>query len=189
MKTLLYINACMREQSRTEKLCRRYIEHLIRNEVFDIKEVKLSEQELKPFNHTMLEKRNADMENQSFNDSDYQFAKDFASADFIVIAAPLWDCSFPSVLKVYFEHICVNGITFGYTADGKPLSLCHAEKLVYISTAGGYIKKNNSVKLYMEELCDMFGIENRNCFIADGMDIVGNDTEKILNKTYKLMCG
>ena len=45
---------------------------------------------------------------------------------------------FPSILKVYLEHVCVTGITFhyvGYETQG----LCKAKKAVYISTAGGFV--------------------------------------------------
>ena len=47
-----------------------------------------------------------------FNDHIFDYAKDFAKADTIVIAAPFWDLSFPASLKCYIEAINILGITF-----------------------------------------------------------------------------
>ncbi len=55
---------------------------------------------------------------RQFDDPYFRYARQFAGADEIVIAAPYWDLSFPSVLKVYLEHICITGITFQYTPEG-----------------------------------------------------------------------
>ena len=41
-------------------------------------------------------------------------AEKFKDYDMVVVAAPYWDMMFPSVLKVYYEHIAVSGITFTY---------------------------------------------------------------------------
>ena len=43
------------------------------------------------------------------------YAKQFAGADTIVIAAPFWDLSFPAILKTYIENIYVTGIVSRYS--------------------------------------------------------------------------
>ena len=53
--------------------------------------------------------------------------KQFAAADVIVIAAPYWDLMFPAVLKTYLENITVTGITFCYSDQGRPQSMCKAK--------------------------------------------------------------
>ena len=52
------------------------------------------------------------------------YARQFAAADRIVIAAPLWDLSFPAQLKVYLENIYVTGIVTKYSEAGEPVGLC-----------------------------------------------------------------
>lgn len=132
MKTL-FINACVREESRTLQLCREYMKRHWEKET--VTEVSLKDSLLTPVNEEMLRQRDADISVGDFSSSRYDWAKDFADADEILIGAPFWDCSFPSMLKVYLEHVCVNGITFGYGSDGVPMALCKAKKLIYITTA------------------------------------------------------
>ena len=179
---VLFVNACIRKESRTLVLCREYLNRFKPDEV---EEVNLQELKLLPFNVLMLNQRNADIEAKDWSGREYDLAKKFAAADRIVIGAPFWDYSFPACLKVYFEHICVNGITFGYSPDGTPLSLCKAEKLAYITTAGGYISKRKSCEAHIRDLCDMFSIQSMQFICAEGLDIIGNDPQKILASTLE----
>lgn len=112
MKEILFINACVRAGSRTESLCSNYINKCFQKENYFVKEIKLKELNLEPLYEKDLEIRNSDIESNDFSKPEYKLAKDFSAADLIIIAAPYWDCSFPSMLKVYFEHICVNNISF-----------------------------------------------------------------------------
>ena len=130
--TTLFVNACAREESRTLSLCRAYLEG---NPA--VEEVRLFERNLVPFDWKMVEERVALIEKADWGDSMFDLAKQFAAADEIVIGAPYWDLSFPAVLKVYIEHVTVNGIVFHYTEEGRPEGLCKAKRLVYITTSGG----------------------------------------------------
>lgn len=175
----LFINACMRPESRTHQLCRAYIEKHWSGSETDVQEVIVKDQALKPYDQPMLEQRSAAVAARDYADPQYDHAKTFAQADVILVGAPYWDLSFPSMLKVYFEHICLNGVTFGYGPKGQ-MGLCKAKKLVYITTSGGYIRKPNSLEAYLHELCAMFGIQNLKIHKAEGLDIHGNDPQAIL---------
>lgn len=72
-------------------------------------------------------------------DTMFDYANAVAQADMLVIAAPYWDMSFPSSLKIFFEAASVEGITFTYADDGTPIGLCAAEDMYYVTTSGGYI--------------------------------------------------
>lgn len=175
----LFINSCIRKESRTLLLCREYIKRRLSPE--KVTELTLKTEPLNPFTEQMLDKRDADISAKNFDSPAYRYAKDFAAADTVLIGAPFWDYSFPSLLKVYFEHICVNGITFGYAKNGDTLSLCKVKKLIYITTAGGYISEPNSLTLYLKELCAMFSIPELRLYKAEGLDIAGNDVNMILD--------
>ncbi len=84
----------------------------------------------------MLETRLEDIKKGDFSSSAYDYAKDFDASDEIVIGAPYRDYSFPSLLKAYFEHICVNKLTSAYKSDGEEYLLRKANRLTYIFTAG-----------------------------------------------------
>ena len=121
-----------------------------------------------------------------FSGKEFEQAKKFANADTIVIAAPFWDLSFPSVLKIYFENITVSGITFEYSREGRPISKCNAKKLYYVTTSGGPIGKNNFGFDYVKALAEnFFGISEVCFFSAEGLDIFGADVNAIMDEAKK----
>lgn len=179
---VLFINACMRENSRTLALCRKYIEKHLSGDEVSIKELVLSKENLTPLYPAELEERLSDIGKRNFDSQKYAYAKDFADADLILIASPYWDYTFPALFKIYMERVCVNGITFGYGNDGLLHKYCKAEKMVYITTSGGYIGKDSTLEHYVNNLCTMFCIPNLEFHTAEGLDIYGNDVEAILRK-------
>lgn len=98
-----------------------------------------------------------------------------ARADLVVVGAPYWDLGFPAALKVYLEWACTLGITFGYTQAGEQRGLCRAERLIYITTAGGPLEDRNFGYEYVRGVAGMLGIINTHCVAAQGLDIRGND--------------
>ena len=172
---ILFINACAREDSRTKELtC-----HLLKCLDGETTEVDLYKENLLPLDDAALGKRSL----HDYSGRELDFAKQFAAADTIVIAAPFWDLSFPSVLKVYFENIAVSGITFEYSDEGRPVGRCNAKKLYYITTAGGYIGKNNFGFEYVKALAEgFFGIDDVRFFSAEGLDIAGADVKAIMDE-------
>ena len=187
MKKLLYINACIRTESRTQRLASNYLRQAFPAGQYQVQEVRVTDLDIAPMTEKDLYARDADIEAGNLNTPAYELAKAFASADQIVIAAPFWDCSFPACLKVYIEHICVKSITFDYTSDGLPAKLCRAGQLVYITTSGGFLRQGSSVKLYWEELCSMFAIEDMRFYCAAGLDIDPSHAEDILQRTLSHM--
>ncbi len=112
----------------------------------------------------------------------FDYAKQFASADTIVIAAPYWDLSFPALLKTYFENIYITGIVSEYDENGLPHGLCRANELYYVTTAGGPYDPTYSYG-YVESLAkNFFGIPTTHLVKAEMLDIVGNDAEEILDR-------
>ena len=181
MKTLLFVNACVRSTSRTERLARSFLDGL--QEEYTIKECKLETLSLLPFNEDMLRQRDLDVAAEKFTDSKYALAHEFAEADRIVIAAPYWDCLFPASLKLYLEHICVCGITFAYTEEGALQKRCRADRMICISTSGGYLPQPSSAELYIRELGKLFSIEQTSFYVAEALDIFPENVDKTLQET------
>ena len=185
MKKLLFVNACIREGSRTEELGRRYLEK-VKNE-YQIEEVKVAKLNIKPFDEEALNKRNSDIGSGMLDSDAYRLAHQFAEADCVVIAAPYWDCLFPSILKVYFEHICVLGITFAYAADGSLIKKCRADKMTYITTCGGYLPEHSAVESSIRELGKLFVIDDVRFTAAEGLDIYPNKVREILDSAFETL--
>lgn len=174
---ILYLNACARDDSRTNELAK----HLLKYLKGEISHVNLYETNMKPLDSTYLEKRTTNIKNGNFDCPEFDMAKQFKAADTIVIAAPFWDLSFPSVLKIYFENITVSGITFEYSSNGYPVGKCRAKKLYYITTSGGYIGNNNFGYDYVKAISEnFFGINDISFYSAEGLDIFGADVKEII---------
>lgn len=178
MEKILFINACLREESRTLELTK----HVLNTLQGEIQEVKLYDLDLQPLDLKGLAKRNFANINKDFSDKVFDLAKQFSKAETIVIAAPYWDLMFPSILKNYFENITISGLTFVYGEDGRPKGLCNAKNLIYVTTSGGPIIQNFGYD-YTNALAKMFfGIKNVKFISAQGLDIYGANTTEILNK-------
>ncbi len=183
MKKIIFLNCCMRENSRTKRLATVYLDKIKNQQDIQITEISVSCLNISPLTTESLAKRENDIVSGCLNSYECKLARDFADADEIIIAAPYWDSSFPSVLKVYIEQISIKGITFECGNDGNPIKKCRAKKLVYITTSGGFIGDNPSVKTYMQELCKWFVIDNFQFYCAQGLDIFPDKVDKILNDT------
>lgn len=177
MEKILFVNACVRENSRTLDIAKIVLEKL--NNAYT--EVNLQKTDLKPLNRESLDIREKLILQDDFSDTMFSLAKDFAAADEIVIAAPYWDLAFPALLKIYLEQITVSGITFRY-AKGVPQGLWRAKQLIYVTTAGGIIYDNFGFE-YVKALAQkIYGIGEVLFFKAENLDIDGNDVKDILQR-------
>ncbi len=100
---ILFVDACVREESRTRKLAEQVIRKIKKSDVVSV--VKPAEVVSPIVNEQFITARNRASETHDFSPSEYAPAKQFAEADMIVVAAPYWDLSFPAILKAYFEQI------------------------------------------------------------------------------------
>ena len=174
---VLYINCCVRSESRTDRLARAVLANM-----GEFTELYLPSEDLHPLTEEMLIKRTALLESGQLDDPMFRYAKQFAEADKIVISAPFWDGSFPSLLKVYIENIYAVGIVSKYGDDGVPIGLCKADELIYVTTAGGPYIPDFSYGYIKAVAETCFGIKNTRLVKAEMLDIVGMDAEKILSE-------
>lgn len=166
---VLFINACVRNQSRTRKLADSVLSKL----EGEVQEIRLHELSFPVVDEAFLRNRDRLIDCGEFSDPLFDMARQFASADRIVIAAPYWDLSFPAVLKQYFEQINVIGVTFRYTPEGVPQGLCKAEELYYVTTAGGLFVPEEFGFGYVKSLArNFYGIRDVQLVKEVGLDIV-----------------
>ena len=176
-KSILYVNACVRKESRTRRLAEKLLAVL--DSPFE--EVRLEEIAFPTSNEAFLNLRDRLIAAGDFQHSLFDLARQFSRAETIVIAAPYWDFSFPAMLKQYLEQITVVGLTFKYSEEGVPLSLCSAKRLFYVTTAGGNFVPDDYGFGYVKALAqNYFGIRDVRKIKADGLDIVGADVNAIM---------
>ncbi len=175
---VLFINACVRKESRTKDLA----DHLLSKWNEPYEEIYLNSIDFPLVDEDFLSRRDRLIADRDFSDPMFDLAKQFAKADDIVIAAPFWDLSFPATLKQYFEQINVRGITFYYTPEGIPTGLCRAKCLTYVTTVGGDFFPEEYGAGYVKALAQSFyGISEFRLVKATGLDIVGADVDTILD--------
>ena len=168
MEKVLFVNACARPNSRTLDLAQSVLEKIDG----DIQKLDLYDTQLSALDAQGIIFREQAAKEQDFSDEAFDLAKQFAKADTIVIAAPYWDLLFPAILRTYLETVCVAGLTFRYSNEGRPIGLCKAKKAYYVTTAGGFIGENNFGYMYVEALFkQLFGIEQVEFISEEGLDI------------------
>ena len=174
---LLFINACVRPDSRTKRLADRLLSVLGK----PVTELRLADVAFPTVDDAFLQERDRLLAERDYGDELFAFARQFAAADEIVIAAPFWDLSFPTALKAYLEQINVVGVTFRYTPEGVPEGLCRAKRLIYVTTVGGDFFPEAFGFGYVEALAKSFyGIGDVALVKATGLDLVGAPVEEIL---------
>lgn len=182
MEQILFVNACVRPDSRTYELAR----HVLNGLGGRVEEVRLFDERIPPLDLEGIQTRDACVRSGDLSAPILRYAAQFAQADTVVVAAPYWDLLFPTVVRAYFEAVTVTGVTFRYTAEGFPESLCKAGKLIYVTTAGGPIGERNFGFEYVKALAQTFyGIPEVLCFTAEGLDIVGADAAAIMDAAKK----
>ncbi len=176
---ILYVNACVRDGSRTRRLA----EYLLNKLDGPVTEVKLEELSFPKVDQAFLDLRDGLIQRGEFGHPLFDQARQFAAADTVVTAAPYWDLSFPALLKQYFEQITVCGVTFSYSPEGIPQGLCRARELYYVTTAGGPLPAQDHGYGYVKALAEGFyQIPKTKLIKAEGLDIVGADVEAILRQ-------
>ena len=174
---ILLINACVREDSRTLVLAK----EVMKKTAGEVTELNLSREELFPLDRETLAKRERLVRAGEFDDPMFRYAKQFAEAEEIVIAAPFWDLSFPAMLKVYLEQITVAGITFKYI-DGRPSGLCKARRLTYVTTSGGPIFADFGYSYVKALAKNFYGIAETKSIRAMGLDMETISAEELLER-------
>lgn len=166
MESLVVINACMREGSRTQKILDVLLGVLGKKyniEIIDLSTLNMS---------WIGEKDLKDRDNGYVPEEFVSMSKKVANADRLVIAAPFWDMSFPSVLKVFFENISLFNITFTSTQT-ECVGLCKAKKVLYITTRGMNIKTGDPLEQatpYIKALSKLWGLGELYVVSAQNMD-------------------
>lgn len=136
MSKLLYIKSNPKpvDQSITFKMSEAFLEeYKAVHKEDEILTLDLYKEGIKPLDNQMI----ADM----FGGKDnvmLKYAKQFASFDKFIIAAPMWNLGIPAILKAYFDYVLYVGITFKYTENG-PVGLLanQGKKAVHIVARGG----------------------------------------------------
>lgn len=185
-RPMLYVNACVRKESRTRRLAEALLKKL--NKPYE--EIRPAEADFPVVDDAYLSLRDRLVSSGDFQNPLFALARQFSEAEVIVIAAPYWDLSFPAALKQYLEQVGVVGITFRYSKEGAPVGLCRAKRLFYVTTAGGNVVPEVFGFGYIKALAqNYYGIQDVRKIEAVGLDIDGADVDAIMREAMAGLSG
>ncbi len=96
----------------------------------------------------------------------------FVSADKYVFVTPMWNFSFPPVMKAYIDSICTAGKTFKYTAEGS-VGLLTDKKALHIQARGGIYSEGPAAEMemghrYLGVIMQFFGVPSFEGLFIEG---------------------
>ncbi|MBU3146335.1 FMN-dependent NADH-azoreductase [Clostridium sp. CF012] len=192
MSKVLYIKANAKPEgtSRTFKISDKFVEEYRElNPNDEIITLDLYKEDIKFLSESDINSVFGPKTEESKNHPILKYAYQFVEADKYIISAPMWNLGVPAILKAYIDYVCVTGITFKYTAEG-PVGLCQGKKVVHIVGRGGAYSEEPAAayemgERYLRTIFGFFGITDFTTITAEGLDVIGEDVELIVENAIK----
>ncbi|XEC97712.1 FMN-dependent NADH-azoreductase [Paenibacillus tarimensis] len=113
----------------------------------------------------------------------------FVASDKVVFVNPMWNFSYPPVLKAYIDAICVGGKTFKYTENG-PVGLMTDKKALHIQASGGvysegFMKDFESGHRHLEKVMKFLGLPSFEGIFVEGMAAAPDQAPAIKEKAIQ----
>ncbi|RDI45437.1 FMN-dependent NADH-azoreductase [Falsibacillus pallidus] len=112
-----------------------------------------------------------------------ELSEQFVAADKYVFVTPLWNFSFPPVMKAYLDSVAVAGKTFKYTQEG-PVGLLTDKKAIHIQARGGIYSEGPAAGMemghrYLTVLMQFFGVPSFDGLFVEGHNAMPDKAEEI----------
>src|SRR3954469_1590347 len=112
-----------------------------------------------------------------------ELSDQFISADKYVFVTPLWNFSFPPIMKAYLDSVAVAGKTFKYTENG-PIGLLPDKKALHIQARGGFYSEGPAAQLemghrYIAVMMSFFGIPSLEGLFVEGHNAMPDKAQEI----------
>ena len=181
---LLFVNACFRNESRTERLARAWLRrHDHGDKIVELALAKASVAPLDAGGPSPIGEYGNAVATTTYDHPMFDFAKQFAQAGEIVVAAPVWNYALPAKLHDYLELVCSQGVTFDIDGAGEYVGLCKARRLTLVTTAGGIAPapEDDHAFGYVRTLARRFWhIPQVDLVACWGMDAPGTDVDALI---------
>ncbi|WP_163100770.1 FMN-dependent NADH-azoreductase [Peribacillus alkalitolerans] len=112
-----------------------------------------------------------------------QLCEQFIAADKYVFVTPLWNFSFPPILKAYIDSVSVAGKTFKYTAEG-PVGLLTNKKALHIQARGGIYSEGPAAAMemghrYLQVIMQFYGVPSFEGLFVEGHAAMPDKAQEI----------
>jgi FMN-dependent NADH-azoreductase len=113
----------------------------------------------------------------------------FVAADKYVFVTPMWNFSFPPIMKAYIDSICVSGKTFKYSAEG-PIGLLGSKKAIHIQARGGNYSEGPAAQMefghrYLAAIMGFFGVPSFEGIFVEGHNANPSQAETIKSQAIE----
>jgi FMN-dependent NADH-azoreductase len=108
----------------------------------------------------------------------------FIAADKVIFVTPMWNLSYPPMLKAYIDNIVIAGKTFKYTEQG-PQGLLGGKRVMHIEARGGVYSEGPATGLqftdqYLRAIMGFMGITDYSHIFVEGMAATPDKADEIL---------
>ncbi|MGE7762632.1 FMN-dependent NADH-azoreductase [Peribacillus sp. NPDC097895] len=115
-----------------------------------------------------------------------ELSDQFVSADKYVFVTPLWNFSFPPVMKAYIDSVSVAGKTFKYTEQGA-VGLLTDKKALHIQARGGFYSEGPAADMemghrYLNVIMNFYGIPSFEGIFIEGHNAMADKAQEIKEK-------
>lgn len=185
MSKVLFINSCNTAESNTHQIASVFVDEYTKKHPNDeIITRNLYEEDLHFLNVKEIKKRQ-ELNYKESEDETFDYAKEFLSADKIIIAAPFWNLSIPAILHTYLEHIAIDSVTYKATNKGS-VGLCLGKKIVYIVTRGIYSTSVEYGESYLRAFFGSLGIKDFRTIALEGTIVHKEEKQKFFERSASI---
>ncbi|MEF7442013.1 FMN-dependent NADH-azoreductase [Paenibacillus lautus] len=118
----------------------------------------------------------------------------FVAADKYVFVTPVWNYSYPPVMKSYIDSICIAGKTFKYFPDIGRIGLLGDKKAVHIQASGSFLSPGSDDAdlemghRHLKVIMDFVGIPSFEGIFVEGMAAKTDQEPEIKVKAIQQAC-
>jgi len=115
----------------------------------------------------------------------------FVAADKYVFVNPVWNYSYPPIMKAYIDSICVAGKTFRYMPDKGRVGLLGDKKAVHIQASGSVLSPGSADgelemgHRHLDAIMEFFGVPSFQGIFVEGMAVAPDQALLIKEKAIR----
>jgi FMN-dependent NADH-azoreductase len=193
MKTLIIKYIPRKEQSNTKKLLDAFKEEISYSDIEEldlldeVPDMLLDNNLLAYINRNILGQTLIPNEEKLLSKMD-RMAAQLKSADIVVVAFPMYNCSMPAIVKAWFDSVMQKGVTFGKRTDGQMfISNAGKKALTLVSCGsvydnGSFRCREHTISLSISEF-QFMGYSDVRGILAEGMAMKEEIKQTNLNKS------
>ncbi|GEN33888.1 MULTISPECIES: FMN-dependent NADH-azoreductase [Aneurinibacillus] len=129
-------------------------------------------------------------QNEELNDEEQrvlgrmtELLEQFMAADKVIFVTPMWNLSYPPMLKAYIDNIVIAGKTFRYTEQGAQ-GLASGKRVMHIQGRGGIYSEGPAAEFeftdkYLRSIMGFIGITDYNHIFVEGIAATPDKADEI----------